>query len=128
MEIVLTRKTQRPGIGLLSRELRGIKKAPESCDSQGLGLVVFGSDDGKIKSVPAVERLVRLRQQSGLKQLEMVARLQVQGCSELNESTISMIEEGDAGCPIGVGINTGRNRCSGWRVLSSEVVSASPQE
>lgn len=45
----------------------------------------------------AGERLRRLRKKSGLKQSELVARLQVQGWSDLNEPIVSMIERGRRG-------------------------------
>lgn len=45
----------------------------------------------------AGERLRRLRKKAGLKQSEVMARLQVRGWSDLNEPIISMIERGRRG-------------------------------
>ena len=45
----------------------------------------------------AGERLRRLRKRAGLKQSEVLARLQVLGWLELNEPIISMIERGRRG-------------------------------
>lgn len=45
----------------------------------------------------AGSQLRRLRKKAGLKQSELVARLQVRGWSDLNEPVVSMIEHGRRG-------------------------------